>query len=175
MDDAAEFVAKVGLGALLAKLDIKSVYKISPYTRGIAICLECDGRRTRWVIARRGGGRVEFIIQYLDNFLFGGSPSSESCASSLGFALQICSEVGFPIMKENVVGAMTLVDFLGFLIDTTVMEIQLPSEVHASWVEVEKKLQEVRASFHDQHLATCQYPREARLDLSKVHDQSAET
>ena len=74
-----------------------------------------------WMIARRGC--VEFIIHYLDNFLFGGNPSSNSCAILLGFALQICSEVGFPIMKEKVVGATTLIEFLGFLIDTRAMEI----------------------------------------------------
>ena len=46
----------------------------------------------------------------------------------LAFALRICSEVGFPVMKEKVVGATTLIEFLGFLIDTSVMEIRLPQE-----------------------------------------------
>ena len=135
VDDAAEFVAKVGRGALLAKLDIKLAYRNIPVHPGDRLLLGIRWRdRTyvdsclpfglrsapkifnatavtlEWMIARRGC--VEFIIHYHDDFLFGGSPSSDSCANSLGFALQICSEVGFPIMKEKVVGATTLIEFL---------------------------------------------------------------
>ena len=41
-------------------------------------------------------------------------------------------------MKEKVVGATTLIEFLGFLIDTSVMEIRLPQE----------KLQRVKSMLH---------------------------
>ena len=151
VDDAAEFVAKVGRCALLAKPDIKLAYRNIPIHPGDHHLLGIRWRdqtyvdsflpfglrsapkifnatadTLEWMIARRGC--VEFIIHYLDDFLFGGSPSSDSCANSLGFALQICSEVGFPIMKEKVVGATTLIEILGFLIVTRAMEIRLPQE-----------------------------------------------
>ena len=131
VDDAAEFVAKVGRGALLAKLDIKSAYRNIPVHPGdrhllgirwrdrtyVDSCLPFGLRSApkifnatadalEWMIARQGC--VEFIIHYLDDFLFGGSPSSDSCANSLG--------------------ATTLIEFLGFLIDTRAMEIRLPQE-----------------------------------------------
>ena len=163
VDDAAEFVAKVGPGALLAKLDIKSAYRNIPVHPGdrhllgirwqgrtyVDSCLPFGLRSApkifnatadalEWMIAHRGGRCVEFIIHYLDDFLFGGGSGSDSCANSLAVALQVCREVGFPIMKEKVVEATTLIEFLGFLIDTRAMEIRLPLE----------KLRRVKAMLH---------------------------
>ena len=79
-----------------------------------------------WIIANREGSVVEFIIHYLDGFLFGGRPNSGSCCRSLDLALRVCNEVGFPVMAEKVVGPTTVIEFLGLVLDTTAMEIRLP-------------------------------------------------
>ena len=65
---------------------------------------------------------LEFILHYLDDFLLGDSPGSDSCGRALDPALYLCNEVGFPVMAEKVVGPSTVIDFLEFLIDTMAME-----------------------------------------------------
>ena len=79
-----------------------------------------------WIIANKGRSFIEFIIHYLDDFLFGGSPGSDSCRRSLDLALRMCSLLGFPVMTEKVFGPSTTLEFLGFLVDTISMEIRLP-------------------------------------------------
>ena len=79
-----------------------------------------------WIIANEGRTFVEFILHYLDDFLFGGSPDSDSCERSLDLALRMCSLLGFPVMTEKVFGPSTSLEFLGFLVDTVSMEIRLP-------------------------------------------------
>ena len=153
VEDAAAFVFKAGRGALLAKLDIKSAYRNIPIHPGdrhllglqwrnrvfVDTCLPFGLRSApkifnatadalEWIIGNEGETFVEFVIHYLDDFLFGGSPKSESCSRSLDLALYICSQVGFPVMTEKVFGPSTILEFLGFIIDTMSMEIRLPEE-----------------------------------------------
>jgi hypothetical protein len=66
-------------------------------------------------------------FNYLDDFLFGGSPNSDTCRS-LELALQTCDQLGFPVMSEKVFGPSTMLEFLVFVIDTMAMEIRLPEE-----------------------------------------------
>jgi hypothetical protein len=81
-----------------------------------------------WIIANEGESFMEFVIHYLDDFLFGGSPNSDSCGRSLELVLCICGLLGFPVMAEKVSGPSTIIDFLGFVINTNAMEIRLPEE-----------------------------------------------
>ena len=76
------------------------------------------GDALEWVIVDQGGTLVEFVIHYLDNFLFGGHPNSDSCSRVLDLALQLCWATGFQVMQEKVVGPATEIDFLGFIIDS---------------------------------------------------------
>ena len=153
VEDAAAFVLKAGRGALLAKLDIKSAYRNIPIHPGdrhllgmkwqdrvfIDTCLPFGLRSApkifnatadalEWIIANGGETVVEFIVHYLDDFLFGGSPNSDSCRRSLHLALCICNLLGFPVMTEKVFGPSAILEFLGFVIDTLAMEIRLPEE-----------------------------------------------
>ena len=65
-----------------------------------------------WIIGNEGETFVKFVINYLDDFLFGGSPKSESCSSRLDLALRICNQVGLPVMTEKVFGPNTILEFL---------------------------------------------------------------
>ena len=49
-------------------------------------------------------------------------------AGFLDLALHLCRIMGFPVMREKAVGPATVIDFLGFIIDTMTMELRLPSE-----------------------------------------------
>ena len=153
VEDAAAFVMKAGQGALLAKLDIKSAYRnipIHPEDRHLLgmrwrgklfvdTCLPFGLRSApkifnaaadalEWIIANEGEFFVEFVIHYLDDFLFGGGPNADTCRRSLDLALHTCEVLGFPVMSEKVVGPSTVLEFLGFVIDTAAMEIRLPEE-----------------------------------------------
>ena len=83
-----------------------------------------------WIIANEGEFFVEFIIHYLDDFLFGGRPNADTCRRTLDLALALhtCEVLGSPVMSEKVVGPSTVLEFLGFVIGTAAMEIRLPEE-----------------------------------------------
>ena len=153
VENAAAFVFKAGWGALLAKLDIRSAYRNIPVHPSdqhllgmrwrdrvfVDTCLPFGLRSApqifnatadalEWIIANEGRTFLEFTAHYLDDFLFRGSPGLDSCKRNLELALLLCDQLGFPIMHEKVIGPSTLLDFLGFLIDTMTMEIRLPEE-----------------------------------------------
>ena len=50
------------------------------------------------------------------------------CGRALNLALLLYQELGFPVMPDKVVGLATIIDFLGFIVDTLAMEIRLPDE-----------------------------------------------
>jgi hypothetical protein len=157
VEGAAAIVLRVGKGTLLAQLDIKSAYRNIPIHPGdrhllgmhwrdryfINTCLPFGLRSApkifnatadalEWLIANEGETFVEFVFNYLDDFLFGGSPNSDSCGRNLELALRICCLLSFPVMAEKVSGPSTILEF-GFVIDTNAMEIRLPEEkLHAS-------------------------------------------
>ena len=146
VDDAAAYVFEAGRGTLLAKLDIKSAYRnvpVHPSDRHL-LGIQWQGETLvdtylpfglrsapklfnavadalEWIMVNEGGTQVEFVIHYLDDFLFGGRPGSEACSRALVHGLHLCRTVGFPVMQEKVLGPATVLDFLGFIIDTVSM------------------------------------------------------
>ena len=115
VEDAAAFVLKAGQGTLLAKLDIKSAYRNIPIHPGdqhllgmqwrdkvlVDTCLPFGLRSApkifnattdalEWIMVNEGKTFLEFIIHYLNDFLFGGSPNLDSCRRSLDLAFAIC-------------------------------------------------------------------------------------
>ena len=79
---------------------------------------------SRWSLITWIKSTLSFT-NYLDNFLFGGHPSLEACGRVWDLALHLYQAVGFPIMREEVLGLSTVLNFLGFIIDTMSMEIRL--------------------------------------------------
>ena len=47
-----------------------------------------------WIMYHRG---VQFVLHYLDDFLFAGPPGSSVCDTSLATAVSTCEALGFPI------------------------------------------------------------------------------
>ena len=111
-------VFEAGRGTLLAKLDIKSAYRNVPvhpsdrHLLGIQwqgetfvdTCLPFGLRSApklfnavadalddalEWVMVKEGGTQIEFVIHYLDDFLFGGRPGSEACSRALDHGLRL--------------------------------------------------------------------------------------
>ena len=153
----------------MAKLDIKSAYRIIPVHpddrpllgmqwRGIKVFVDTVlpfGLRSApklfnavadalaWVMGQVGGRTP---LHYLDDFLFLGRPGSEECKSALEGALRLCEELGVPISEEKLEGPGTVITFLGIELDADRLQLRLPDE----------KLQRLRQTIRAwQHKKVC--------------------
>ena len=151
VDDAARMVLRRGPGALLAKLDIESAYRIIPVHpddrpllgmrwKGVTYVdtnlpfglrsapknFTALAYALSWVFVNRGD--IRETIHYLDDYLFVGDPASEECAQALQRALALCEQLGVPIAREKVCQPSTSLTFLGIEVDTLAIELRLPQE-----------------------------------------------
>lgn len=158
--DAIAEIARLGKGALLAKVDVKSAFRIVPVhpedrlllgmkwreqlfidttlpfgLRSAPKIFNCLADSIEWMLRKRG---VPFIIHYLDDFLIIGPPSSGECSHGLSLCRDLCSHLGVPLAPSKIVGPTTRLVFLGIELDTIAMEARLPAE----------KLSRLRSSIH---------------------------
>ena len=163
LDDSVLRVLEAGTGALLAKLDIESAYRmipVHPDYRGLlgmrwqgSVCLDAAlpfGLRSAprifsavadallWIMFRNG---ITWGIHYLDDFLFCGTPDSNECARNLDVALYTCKVLGVPVAINKLEAPTTSLTFLGIEIDTVKGQLRLPADklgrlkdMLASWV-----------------------------------------
>ena len=144
-------VAKAGRGALLAKVDIKSAYRIVevyPEDRpllgmlwdgglhvhrlGIAIRSPLSPKiftaladALEWIVRQAG---VETVFHYLDDFLIVGNPASEQCKVDLQRLLEVFGRLHIPVAFEKLDGPAMIIIFLGIELDTQLMILRLPQE-----------------------------------------------
>ena len=144
----AEAAQRLGKGALLAKLDIKSAYRLVPVhprdrdLLGIEWHGACyvDGAlpfglrsapkifmavadALQWVMLQRG---VSMVDHYLDDFITMGPPNSDLCRNNLEFILAVCRDLGVPLAIEKLEGPSQCLTFLGIEIDTASSQLHLP-------------------------------------------------
>ena len=149
VDEAANAIMELGRGKLLAKLDIQAAYRIVPVHPNDRwmLGMQWSGKvyidtvlpfglrlapkvfnavadAVEWIMRKQG---IAHILHYLDDFLFLESlnPGKESV---LCIALRICRELGIPVAPEKVKGPISVLDFLGIILDTEKMELRLPPE-----------------------------------------------
>ena len=129
LDQAAALVACLGRRCLLAKIDLKSAYRIVPVHPEDSLLLGMEwqggiyidtalpfGLRSApkifnavadgllWILEAVG---VQFVLHYLDDFLILGPPASEVRNEGLSTTRRICQELGVPIAEEKVEGPST--------------------------------------------------------------------
>jgi hypothetical protein len=71
------------------------------------------------------------VDHYLDDFLFAGKRNSNDCKllmDTLDTFDRICNRLGIPVAQEKTEGPSTKIHYLGLLIDTGKMIIQIPDE-----------------------------------------------
>ena len=149
VDRVAAAAWSLGRGAQLAKIDIKSAYRIISvhvsdrpllgiFWRGkyyVDARLPFGLRSTpkvfnavadalEWCFRRRG---VEWVDHYLDDFIVLGPPNSEVCAHSLCMVREVAERLGISL-AEKCEGPCTALTFLGIHIDTVQMTLSLPAE-----------------------------------------------
>ena len=154
MDDAAMLMHFLGAGALMAKVDIQSAYRLVPIHPadrrflGVSwqgsVYVDCQlpfglaaspaifstlAGALEWILRSRS---VCHVIHYLDDFLLLGHPNSDKCAIALHTTLANCRELGVPLAADKVEGPAPLLTFLGIELNTLTMSLGLPVDELAS-------------------------------------------
>ncbi len=150
-DTAVNIVSKLGQGALIAKLDVQSAFRICPVHPSdwhllgfsfldfyfVDLCLPFGLRSSvnrftklsdtlSWIL--QNNYEVEYISHYLDDFFLAGPPNSEICMKNMHVTRALFNRLGVPLAPEKVVGPTTVLTYLGIEIDTARMELRLPEE-----------------------------------------------
>ena len=148
VEDAANLVKAYGTGTLMAKLDLRSAYRMVPVhpedqwllginwaskiyvdralpfgLRSAPKVFNAVANGLAWAMSCSG---IAHPIHYLDDFFFCGPPSSPTCQWALDTAIPLCHRLGFPVAPEKVDGPTTTIIFLGIEVDSVTQELRLP-------------------------------------------------
>ena len=145
--DAVDSVMQLGRGALMAKIDIKSAFRLCPVhpadhhllgmqwkgqfyfdrvlpfgLRSAPFIFNCLADAIEWVAVQRG---VTPIHHYLDDFFIAGIPDSTQCTHHLHTLTSLCSSLGVPLAEDKREGPTTCLEYLGILLDSDALEARL--------------------------------------------------
>ena len=150
-DEAISMVQRLGKGALLAKADIKSAFRLLPVSKpdfkllgfefegsfyfdkalpfGCSIScatFESFACFLQWAVQTNcTSGEIE---HYLDDFIFGGERNTDQCKLMMESFFQTSSDFGIPLAEEKIEGPTTVLMFLGLEIDSVLMQVRIPLE-----------------------------------------------
>ena len=152
INTAIRQILAFGPGNLLAKIDIKSAFRLLPVHPAdryllamqwnhqiyIDMCLPFGLRSApklfniladflSWIVEQKG---VSPVLHYLDDFLIMAPPSPDShvCLGNLNTFKEVCSQLGIPLAEEKLEGPSQRLTFLGIVLDTQQMEAWLPED-----------------------------------------------
>ena len=121
------------------------------------------------------------LLHYLDDFLFIGPPSSNTCLQHLNTAKQVCHTLGVPLVLEKVEGPATALLFLGILLDIQQTEARLPHEkfMHLKstiiqWVGRKNAIKREILSLVGQLQHACKVVRYGRTFVARMHSTASE-
>ena len=150
IDHAILSILQSGRGTILAKIDIKSAFRLLPVHPADRHLLGMNWKNNIYIdhcipfglrsapklfniladllswIAQNAG--VSYLIHYLDDYLTMGPPASAICQRNLDIFISLCADLGVPLASEKLEGPSTSLSFLGIILDTDRMEIRLPSD-----------------------------------------------
>ncbi|KAK3084124.1 hypothetical protein FSP39_008557 [Pinctada imbricata] len=141
----------VGRCAIIARLDIKSAFRLIPINPsdfellGFKIsdyffvdkCLpfgcsiSCNlfekfANFLEWQFKLRFN--TNNVVHYLDDFLLAGESNTLNCQLSMKQFSSLCEELGIPLAVEKTLGPSTVLAFLGLEIDTNLMCVRIPDD-----------------------------------------------
>ena len=151
VDDAINIIMRLGRGALLAKIDVASAYRLIPihpderYLLGmrwrgnyfIDLTLPFGLRSAPFIFTQLADAlqwigltsyHIPHLLHYLDDFLTVGPPDSPSCQQSLDSLISLCARLGVPLSTHKVAGPSTSLEFLGIELDSLNLEARLPAD-----------------------------------------------
>jgi hypothetical protein len=149
-DNAISRILALGRGTLLAKVDVKSAFRLIPVHPSdrhllgmewkdniyVDTCLPFGLRSApklfnimadllAWILEHQG---VSNLMHYLDDFITMGRPQTLECQHNLDTLLQVCNLLNIPLATQKVEGPTPCLDFLGITLDTCRMEAHLPED-----------------------------------------------
>jgi hypothetical protein len=141
LDSILDNIHLHGQNALLAKIDIKSAFrllKIHPADfdlMGIKFggsyyidkCLPM-GCSVSCKLFETFSTFLQSVDHYLDDLIFMGSANTGDCAMLMSSCDKLCLELVVPLAKNKTMGPCTLLPFLGYLINTEMLRILIPPE-----------------------------------------------
>ena len=141
----------LGQGALMAKIDIISAFRICPVRpedwpylgmqwegkyyidkalpfglRSAPCIFNCLAEALCWILQNTYD--IEHLYHYLDDFITLGLPNTQQCHSNLQLVKHLLLRLHIPTADEKQEGPATLITFLGILLDTEKLEARLPPE-----------------------------------------------
>ena len=167
IDDAIHQILSLGRGTMMAKIDIKSAFRLLPVHPAdrhllmmnwnnslyIDLCIPFGLRPApklfnvaadllQWIAKHHG---VTPLLHYLDDFLTLGPPQSDVCHHNLNTLIHLCHQLGVPLALEKVEGPTACLPFLGIILDSERMEVRLPDDklariqgLLATWLDKKK-------------------------------------
>ena len=138
-------IANLGPGALMAKLDIKSAFRLCPvrpedwellgiHWEGfycVGLCSSqyhfvCLADALYFILTCNY--LIEFLTYYLDDLFTAGPAASDTCVKQMQIIIQVFNKLGIPVAPDKVEGPTTCIVYLGICIDSLKMEIRLPED-----------------------------------------------
>ena len=151
VDDIIDGIISFGRGALMAKFDIESAYRIVPVHPEdcflLGMCWKDNffvdlalpfGLRSApfifmtitdlltWIL--RHNYYVGFIKHYLDDFHTVGPPNSPQCSINLATCTHLFAVWGVPLHPDKLEGLSTTLTVLGIELDSLALQARLPQE-----------------------------------------------
>ena len=150
VEEVAGQAARLGKGALLAKIDIESAYRLIPVhpqdralqgmmwegaiyvdpmlpfgLRSAPKIFNAVADALHWHLRRLG---IAHIFHYLDDYIILAPPNSPLCQVWMDILDRECRLLQVPIAPHKREGPTTCLTFLGILIDTVKGELRLPQD-----------------------------------------------
>lgn len=152
-DTAVEVMRDLGQGALLAKLDIKSAFRLLPIhpddfeLLGIFLdgyyfsekCLPMGLARScqlfeyfstflEWQLKQQMLPSRCYVTHYLDDFLIQAPPGSTLCQQTMHCFTLLCQKLGIPLAHEKTEGPVCKLTFLGLELDSVSQIVKIPED-----------------------------------------------
>ncbi|XP_055335738.1 uncharacterized protein LOC129586500 [Paramacrobiotus metropolitanus] len=161
VDDAVRLVVTAGKGAVMAKMDIKSAFRLIPVRRAdwnllgfkisgeyffdIVLPFGCRSSpyifeffslAVHWCVGKRA--RLVTLLHYVDDFFFVGKPRTIECSLLMQSMEAVCSELGVPLALDKTEGPATRLTFLGIVLDSVAQTLSLPNNKQLDIMETLK-------------------------------------
>jgi hypothetical protein len=150
VEAVATAARRLGEGTLLAKLDVRSAYRLVPvhpsdrpllgvrwdgafYVDGVLPfglrsapkIFTAVADALQWVMVDKG---VSAVDHYLDDFITMGPAGSDECQANLTRIIAVCEDLGVPLAADKLEGPSDCLTFLGIEIDTRAGLLRLPAD-----------------------------------------------
>ena len=144
-------LSEARIGALMGKIDTKSVFRLIPVRkedwpllgyqfnnefyfdtvlpfgcRSSPFLFSRFADAIHWIVANKSG--LTSQLHYVNDFSFTGKPGSNYCHDPMVVMRQTCAELGVPLSAEKEAGPATVLTFLGISLDSVKRTLSFPDD-----------------------------------------------